>query len=89
MPQPRTMEITSLASEKLLTEEERNWTMDEYLEHDETDHYCYFDSEATEEWLKTLSDSELVEEAVALMPGYLDALELTYGTRLGAIHIQV
>ncbi len=74
--------MTTTTNAELLSPEERNWTIDEYLECDQEVHDGYFDETATRLWLESLDDDELVEEALALMPDYLDLLELTYETRL-------
>ena len=76
--------MTIITNTELLTPEERNWTIDEYLECDQEVHNGYFDENATKLWLESLDDDELVEEALALMPDYLDLLELTYETRLSS-----
>ncbi len=83
------MKVTTLTTSELLTQEERNWTIDEYLECDQEVHNGYFDEAATKVWLESLSDDELVEEALALMPDYLDLLEATYETQLASTYVDM
>ena len=79
--------MTTTTNTELLTPEERNWTIDEYLECDQEVHGGYFDEVATKLWLECLDDDELIEEALDLMPDYLDDLEKTYETRLTSVFL--
>lgn len=79
--------MTTATNTELLSPEERNWTIDSYLECDQEVHNGYFNEEATKVWLETLDDDELIEEAIAFMPGFLDDLEDMFETRLTPIFL--